>query len=49
MADMYILMLTDKGQEFDKQKGEEVGADLYMTKPLDPDALLAKVLKVLGV
>ena len=32
----YIVLLTAKGQEFDRQKGYESGADLYMTKPFDP-------------
>ena len=45
----YIVLLTAKGQELDKQKGEEVGADLYMTKPFDPDALLDKAREVLGL
>jgi two-component system, OmpR family, alkaline phosphatase synthesis response regulator PhoP len=43
------VLLTAKGQEFDRQKGQEVGADLYMTKPFDPDALLAKAREVLGL
>ncbi len=47
MKDVYIVMLTAKGQEFDRQKGEEVGADIYMTKPFDPDALLEKAREVL--
>ncbi len=47
--DVYIIMLTAKGQEFDKQKGAEVGADLYMTKPFDPDEILAKTSEVLGI
>ena len=49
LNDVYIVLLTAKGQEFDKQKGQEAGADLYMTKPFDPDALLEKARNVLGL
>ena len=49
LRDTYIVLLTAKGQEFDRQKGHEVGADLYMTKPFDPDALLQKARDVLGL
>ena len=49
MTDVHIVLLTAKGQEFDRQKGQEVGADLYMTKPFDPDALLAKAREVLAL
>ena len=38
MGHIHIILLTAKGQEFDRQRGQEVGADLYMTKPFDPDA-----------
>lgn len=48
-SDIFIILLTAKGQEFDKQKGVEVGADLYMTKPFDPDMLLEKAREVLGL
>ncbi len=48
MNDIYIIMLTAKGQEFDKQKGEEVGADLYLTKPFDPDEVLSKSQEILA-
>jgi DNA-binding response OmpR family regulator len=40
-------MLTAKGQEFDKLKGKQVGADLYMTKPFDPDEVVKKSMQVL--
>lgn len=48
MSDVYIVLLTAKGQEYDKLKGSEVGADVYMTKPFDPDELLDKAKQVLG-
>jgi DNA-binding response OmpR family regulator len=46
---IFIVLLTAKGQELDRQKGQEVGADLYMTKPFDPEAILAKAKEVLGI
>ena len=49
LAGVYIVLLTAKGQEFDRQRGIEVGADLYMTKPFDPDSLLMKARNVLGI
>ena len=49
LRDIYVVMLTAKGQEFDKQRGVEVGADIYMTKPFDPDELLDKARDVLGL
>jgi two-component system, OmpR family, alkaline phosphatase synthesis response regulator PhoP len=47
--DIYIIMLTAKGQEFDQQKGTEVGANLYMTKPFDPDEIVKKASEILGL
>ncbi len=44
---VYIVLLTAKGQELDRQKGQEVGADVYMTKPFDPEKILAKAREVL--
>jgi len=49
LGHIYIILLTAKGQEFDRKRGQEVGADLYMTKPFDPDALLTKARSVLGL
>lgn len=46
---IYIIMLTAKGQEFDKRKGEQSGADTYMTKPFDPDELFEKTVEILGL
>lgn len=47
MADTYIVLLTAKGQEIDRQQGSAAGADLYLTKPFDPDALIKMARKVL--
>ena len=49
LQDVYIIMLTAKGQEFDKKKGLESGADTYMTKPFDPDEIIEKASTVLGI
>jgi DNA-binding response OmpR family regulator len=49
LNDVYIVLLTAKGQELDRQKGHEVGADIYMTKPFDPEAILRKAREVLGL
>jgi DNA-binding response OmpR family regulator len=49
LNDVFILLLTAKGQETDRLKGKEVGADLYMTKPFDPEAILNKAREVLDL
>lgn len=49
MTETYVILLTAKGQEVDRLRGQEAGADQYMTKPFDPDALLAKARAVLGI
>jgi DNA-binding response OmpR family regulator len=43
-----IVMLTARGQEADRQKGKEVGADDYFAKPFSPLELLNKVEEMLG-
>ena len=49
MDKVFIVLLTAKGQELDRQKGIEVGANLYMTKPFDPEVILSKAREVLGL
>ena len=49
LAATYVVMLTAKGQAYDRDQGLAAGADLYMTKPFDPDALLRLAREVLGL
>ena len=37
-----IVLLTAKGQDADRQVGEDVGADDYMTKPFSPTKILER-------
>jgi DNA-binding response OmpR family regulator len=48
LASIYIIMLTAKGEEADRQRGHDFGADDYMTKPFSPSRALARVRDVLG-
>ena len=45
---VYIILLTAKGQEVDRQKGLDMGADRYMTKPFDPDEMLSIAEEILN-
>lgn len=47
LTNVSIILLTAKGQEIDRTKGVEVGADLYITKPFDPDELIETAAKIL--
>jgi DNA-binding response OmpR family regulator len=42
-----VIMLTAKGEEEDKVKGLELGADDYITKPFSPRELVSRVRAVL--
>jgi two-component system phosphate regulon response regulator PhoB len=42
-----VIMLTARGEEADKLRGLEVGADDYVTKPFSPSELVARVRAVL--
>ncbi len=42
-----VIMLTAKGEEDDKVKGLELGADDYVTKPFSPRELVSRIKAVL--
>jgi DNA-binding response OmpR family regulator len=44
---IYIIMLTAKGQIIDKEKGLITGADEYITKPFSPREIVNKVKKII--
>ena len=44
-----VIMLTAKGQESDKHKADEVGADGYITKPFNIREITEKTCEILGI
>ena len=48
LAGILIVLLTAKGQDADRQTGEEAGADDYMTKPFSPTKILERARTLLG-
>jgi len=46
---MHVVILTAKGQDIDRVKGLECGADLFLTKPFSPSQLVAHTSEVLGI
>ena len=44
-----IIMLTAKGREIDRRKGEELGVDDYITKPFSTRDVVARVKALLGL
>lgn len=48
LSDIHIIMLTAKGQQADREKGLNAGADEFMTKPFSLMAIVDKVKEILG-
>jgi len=46
-TDLPIVMLTARGEETDKLRGLETGADDYITKPFSPTELVARIRAIL--
>jgi len=47
LSDIHIIMLTAKGQEADREKGLNAGADEFMAKPFSPKMVVEKVKELL--
>ena len=45
---IFIIMLTAKGQDWDKEAGVQAGADDYFVKPFSPLSLIERVETVLA-
>ena len=45
---IFIVMLTAKGREVEKEKGLALGADLYITKPFSTREVVHKVKEMLA-
>ena len=47
LRDLPVIMLTARGEEADRVRGLEVGADDYVIKPFSPSELVARIRAVL--
>ena len=48
LASVRIVLLTARGQETDRARGETIGVDAYITKPFSPTKILERARKLLG-
>ena len=49
LAGTTVVMLSAKGQAYDREQGLAAGADGYLMKPFDPDELLDIARETLGL
>ncbi len=48
LKNIYVIILTAKGQEMDREKGFSIGADEYMKKPFSPSSVVQRLKEILG-
>lgn len=47
LSDIYVIMLTAKGQKADREKGLSLGANEFITKPFSPMKVVERVRELL--
>ncbi len=47
LRNIYVIMLTAKGQAAEQERGRAAGADEYIVKPFSPMEILAKIKHIL--
>lgn len=47
LKNIYVIMLTAKGQVAEQERGKQVGADEYIVKPFSPMEILTKIKNIL--
>lgn len=48
LMNVFIILLTANGQESNLKSGNDCGANMYMTKPFDPNHVVKKVSEILA-
>ena len=49
LSETYVILLTAKGQESERERGLRSGADEFMTKPFSPSKIVERVRELLGI
>ena len=49
LKESYVILLTAKGQELDKERAIKEGANEFMSKPFSPKEIVTKIRTILGV
>jgi len=48
LKDIYVIILSAKGQKADKEEGLSCGADEYITKPFSPAEMAGRINEICG-